>query len=145
MPRVWMVMALVTTTALMGCGDSSGGAGSSTASAAKSAPAAAATPKPTPTVSAAPPGLSDDQRKELFAIFDAEKKGLDKCAGSRAEMNKALEAKDYSASGAAAREWNVCRREWFKGFDAKTSKFGLDENKMFDEMVTWYNKQPDFK
>ena len=60
-------------------------------------------------------------------------------------MNKALEAKDYGASGMAASLWNGCRREWFKGFSAKTSKFNLDENKMFDEMVDWYNKQPEFK
>lgn len=146
MSRVWMVLGFVTTTALIGCGgDKADGAGSSAPSAAKSAPAVAATPKPTATVSAAPPGLSDDQRKELFAIFDAEKKGLDKCAAPRAAMNKALEAKDYGASGLAAREWNLCRREWFKGFAAKTSKFNLDEDKTFDEMVTWYNKQPDFK
>lgn len=103
---------------------------------ASSAPSVAV---PTTTNAPAKVSLTSEQRKELYAVFDADVAGREKCAGVEAAHARAVESevKDWTAVRDLGIAYNNCREAWLKTLSAKTSKFNLAEKDLIHEMQTW--------
>lgn len=147
MPSSLSLLAVVgLAAALVACSKSK--EGPTTQAAASSSPASSAGPAvaspgmpgapPSPPTVAVPP-LDEAKRKELVAVFEKAKKGLEKCAAIHGEMEGANGTPPGPPRMDKAQSFIACRKAFVAGLMPMIGPLSVSQAQAYEELLTWDN------